>query len=264
MSGVLRSSRFWLCLAVVLTFTYVGTRTSFHWPGRILSGEDIAPSPTVTVGKGFFEKKLVVHDATLGAVTDIILDPTSEAALGVAGLQGAVFLKDDHSVVSRVTFDVPDRHSSPTRIQFVATKTKGVWEFLDRGGHGWSDASLYGKDGHLLWAYGGMPGVDDMAAGDLDGDGQPEFVVGFNGAGGLRCLDDTAHEQWRKMGGNIWHVEIVDMDGDGKPEIIQHRCSRRIRDPRSTRKISPRDDPRRQWTGDSAAVLFDVFPVPLA
>jgi hypothetical protein len=218
----------------------------------------------VTVGKGFFEKKLVVHDATLGAVTDIILDPTSEAALGVAGLQGAVFLKDDHSVVSRVTFDVPDRHSSPTRIQFVATKTKGVWEFLDRGGHGWSDASLYGKDGHLLWAYGGMPGVDDMAAGDLDGDGQPEFVVGFNGAGGLRCLDDTAHEQWRKMGGNIWHVEIVDMDGDGKPEIIQHRCSRRIRDPRSTRKISPRDDPRRQWTGDSAAVLFDVFPVPLA
>jgi hypothetical protein len=119
-----------------------------------------------------------------------------------------------------VTFDVPDRHSSLSRIQFVATNTRGVWEFLDRGGHGWSDASLYGKDGQLLWQYGGMPGLDDMAAGDLDGDGRPEFVAGFNGAGGLRCLDDNAHEQWRKPGGNLWHVEIVDTNGDGKPEII--------------------------------------------
>ncbi len=213
------SSKLWLCVAVVcLLLTSVLSRRDFHWPGTVLSGEDPPASQTVVVGNGFFDKQLLINDAALGTVTDIIRNPTDGATLGVAGLQGAVFLKADHSVVSRVTFEVPESHSRLSRVQFVATNTKGVWEYLDRGGHGWSDASLYGKGGQLLWVYGGMPGLDDMAAGDLDGDGRPEFVAGLNGAGGLRCLDDNSHEQWHKPGGNIWHVEIV--DADGKPEII--------------------------------------------
>jgi hypothetical protein len=188
-------------------------------------GPDEDPTPgghssKVVVGGGLFERSVVLNDKGLGGVTDIIRNPTQDATLGIAGLEGAVFLKADRSVISRVTFEQEGRRRKPSFMQFVATNTKGVWEFLDRGGHGWSDGALYGKDGQQLWVYGGMPGLDDLAAGDLDGDGRPEFVAGFNGAGGLRCLDDTSRQLWQKPGGNIWHVEIVDTDGDGQPEIV--------------------------------------------
>ena len=59
----------------------------------------------------------------------------------------------------------------------------------------------------------GVLSVDDTAAGDVDGDGRLEFVVGFNGGGGVRLLDSTEKMRWRKPDGNVWHVEIADLKG---------------------------------------------------
>jgi hypothetical protein len=184
---------------------------------------------SVIVGEGLLERSVLLHDTGLGPVTDMILNPTRDAKLGVAGLSGAVFLKADHSVLSRVTF----RHATqagvmalfnapllPTHVQFVDIDGHQHWEFLNRGGVGWSDGSLIDKDGRTRWIYGGRPGLDDMTAGDLNGDGVPEFVAGFNGDGGLRRLDKNGKLQWQKPDANVWHVEIVDTDGDGKPEIV--------------------------------------------
>jgi VCBS repeat protein len=63
-------------------------------------------------------------------------------------------------------------------------------------------------------------GMNDMAGGDLNGDGQPEFAVGYNGGGGVHLVDSTGRPIWRQDDGNVWHVEIVDTDGDGRPEIV--------------------------------------------
>lgn len=59
-----------------------------------------------------------------------------------------------------------------------------------------------------------------MAAGDVDGDGILEFAVGFNGGGGVRLLDSKGQMRWRQPDGNVWHVECVDVDGDGRPDIV--------------------------------------------
>jgi hypothetical protein len=64
--------------------------------------------------------------------------------------------------------------------------------------------------GKPLWSYGaGSNGVDDMVAGDLNGDGLLQFAVGFNGGGGIHLLNSQGKKLWEFPDGNVWHVEIV-------------------------------------------------------
>jgi hypothetical protein len=44
--------------------------------------------------------------------------------------------------------------------------------------------------------------MNDLAAGDIDGDGMPEFVVGYNGGGGVRLLDSEGKLLWHEADGN--------------------------------------------------------------
>jgi hypothetical protein len=61
--------------------------------------------------------------------------------------------------------------------------------------------------------------MDDVAAGDLDDDGVPEFVVGYNGGGGVSLFGADGKERWNESDANVWHVEIV-KGADGKAEIV--------------------------------------------
>ena len=189
-----------------------------------MSGASIAPPalkrPAVLLGGDKLQKSQVLNDPTLGSITDIILNPSADSSLGVAGTGGAVFLDSAGAVTSRVKFA-----SRVSSAHFVDVMGNSVWEFLNRGGHGWGDASLLDDRGNVVWTYGGMPGVDDMAAGDVDGDGILDFVVGFNGSGGVRRLDRNGKLIWQQPGGNVWHVEVVDTDHDGKPEVLHSDAS---------------------------------------
>lgn len=59
----------------------------------------------------------------------------------------------------------------------------------------------------------------------MDLDGVADFVVGFNGEGGVHLLDINGQEVWQQSGGNVWHIEFVDTDGDGKLEIIHSNAA---------------------------------------
>ena len=75
---------------------------AFGWDFRRLLAPSELQHPSVGVGKEFLDKSVFLTDQSLGNVTDIIRDPLPGAALGVAGLQGAAFLKPDNTVLSRV------------------------------------------------------------------------------------------------------------------------------------------------------------------
>ena len=118
--------------------------------------------------------------------------------------------------------------SSTAHLDFLDVDGDGTFEFLNRGGSGWQEASLIDASGRTLWMCNRGPGVNDMASGDLDGDGLAEFVVGYNGGGGVHLLDGNGLQKWQQSDGNVWHVEIVDTDGDGSPEIVHSNTAGQI------------------------------------
>lgn len=214
-------------LGVALVFALVGVMVPVYlslFPPRSLARPAELDHPRVVAGEALLSKSLFLEEARVGVVTDIRVK-SGDAGIErrIAGRKGAVVVDAQSHVISAVTFD---RRAS--EIQFIDVNGDGVFEYMDRGGHGWQDAALFDQAGKTLWRYGGMPGVDDMTAGDLDGDGKPEFVVGFNGGGGVRLLNGVGKVEWQEADRNVWHVEIIDTNGDGTPEIVHSNASGQI------------------------------------
>jgi len=171
--------------------------------------------PSIITGQDFLEKKEFSSNAVTGKVTDIVYSAVSEPEIAVAGENGSVRLSLNGEEKSSLPFQ-----SRPTHVDLIDVDADGTFEFLNRGGEGWQDASLIDNTGRTLWTYGGSPAVNDMDAADIDGDGIAEFVTGHNGSGGVHLLDKTGRPLWKQSDGNVWHVEFVDTDGDGAVEIV--------------------------------------------
>lgn len=182
-------------------------------------------TPGVLVGSDFLSKDIYVQNSKLGTITDIAFgefDPIPEQEIGIVGTNGVIFLDDNRNVKSSVMFSVRAGH-----VDIVDVNGDNICEYLDRGG-GWQDVSLIDHNGNSIWTYGTFPGVNDIAAGDIDGDGILEFVVGSNGGGGVRLLDRNGKEKWKQSDGNVWHVELVDTDGNGSLEIVHSNAAGQI------------------------------------
>lgn len=140
------------------------------------------------------------------------------------GRRAALFVDPDSKrVKAKAAWEVtpirPGVDRLPTHVDIVDVTGDQVCEFMNRGAWG-DDAALMDHSGKVLWSYGGMPGVDDMCAGDVDGDGVLEFAVSFNGGGGVHLLDRNGKKRWQRPDGNAWHIEMTDVNGDGKLEIV--------------------------------------------
>jgi len=59
-----------------------------------------------------------------------------------------------------------------------------------------------------------------VAAGDMDGNGKPELLVGSR-VGGVHCKELGTGKEWsRFMGAEVSQVALADLNGDGKRELI--------------------------------------------
>jgi hypothetical protein len=71
-----------------------------------------------------------------------------------------------------------------------------------------------------MWRSETRFGVNDSASGDAYGDGKLSIVIGFNGGGGITLLDGQGKTLWKEEEGNVWHVEMLDNNGEGGEEIL--------------------------------------------
>lgn len=134
----------------------------------------------------------------------------------------------------------------------IDVESDGVCEILGYGGM--DGAVLFDHRGHILFNRGesadGKSSIHDVAAGDIDGDGQLEFVAswGYEPWNGIELFDRYGNIKWRheeefKPG----QLEIVDVNGDGKAEFVEEDGREiKIRDAKGT-VISKVETPVYLW-----------------
>jgi hypothetical protein len=175
-------------------------------------------------GASDFNKRVFDEYSDLGRITDLRYgrfsnDPQPE--LVVVGTAGAVFVGSDQRVKKTIHF-IPRMYN---RVVLIELKAGEAPAFLGRGGSWIEKVHVFDENGALRWEYGSFSGIDDSAAGDVNGDGVAEFAVGLNGGGGVRLLNAEGRELWRKREGNVWHVEIA-YPKQGAPGVIIHSDAR--------------------------------------
>ena len=95
-------------------------------------------------------------------------------------------------------------------------------------------AALLDPEGRELWRAGEKlaPGemVEGVRAGDIDGDGRPEFAVFYRYGGGILLVDEQGQTRWTFSADSIDHLEMADVRGNGRQEILFHDRTFKILD----------------------------------
>ena len=181
--------------------------------------------PGILLGQDLFSKQTFFYNKLLGSVTDIQegnFVAGSDSVLAVSCRNGADFIDKKVQVVKTIRFNQRADH-----VDLIKLNQNGDFGFLNRGSWG-IDPSWINSEGKTLWKYSVEQGIDDMCAGDLNKDGKLEFVVGCNGDGGVHLLDSNGKKIWKKEDGNVWHVEIADIDGKGTLGIVHSNAGGEI------------------------------------
>lgn len=177
----------------------------------------IFDKPGIILGQDLFTKQTFFYSKILGSVTDIqegdFVGGTAPV-IAVTCRDGAEFIDKKAQEVKSIRYSQRADH-----VDLVKLNQNGDFGFLNRGSWG-INPSWFNAEGERVWTYSNNPGIDDMCAGDLNKDGKIEFVVGCNGDGGVHLLDSTGKKIWQKEDGNVWQVEIADIDGKGTMGIV--------------------------------------------
>lgn len=210
-------------MAAVSIFVAIRLMQMFLPDARIQEPAEFA-TPKITAGGGDFGRSVFYTQDDLGEITELrygAIEAGPLQQLAIVGTGGSVFLAADRTVDRNVRF--PPK-VSPDPIVLVEPVNADAPLFLSHGS--WSSpAVLYDSSGLEVWHYDGTSGVDDTAAGDLEGDGKMEVAVGMNGAGGIHLLDAEGKEIWSRPDGNVWHVEIL-AGANGAPGRILNSNAR--------------------------------------
>jgi hypothetical protein len=138
------------------------------------------------------------------------------AVLTVVSDDGAHFLDGSGQEMKAIRFS----ESVFCPIEVVRINASGDYGFLTHDQRWAVGVTFFDKLGHKRWNYpsGLSQGVDDAAP--LDEDGKFGVVVGFNGSGGIALVDGDGKKIWEKPDTNVWHVETLDIHGDGHQQIL--------------------------------------------
>jgi len=236
---------------------------------RVVIGDSfLSRSQFVETGKGPLEGAL--KGTNIGSINDLAirkLDPHHDLRIVIAGREGATVVDRNGLTLSQVRYDFeteqtrlgPFRTTRTDRmigdIQIVDFNGDGGYEYLARGS--FNGAALFDQQGRRLWSYRKDPKekfwLENVTVGDLNGDGQDEFVVSSNG---IEAFDRYGKQLWRHPSEySPKQIEVVDIEGTGKKKIVSIGSELEIRD-ESGNEIKSTDNPA-GYVGE-----FDLCTMP--
>ncbi len=185
----------------------------------VLAGKDLATETKQNAGKreppDMKLKGLELAWHVSGQYEGVAGDSGSGTIYAASYHNRGIKISADGEIISRFRTTGQPRHLRQAKLQ--ADAERGLVGFQP-----WGQSVLaYDANGKQLWEYPGGDGVDDVWVADLDGDGLDEVIIGHNGSTGLHVLGPDGELKWKDTSiGNVWHVCVGDVTGDGKLEVV--------------------------------------------
>ncbi len=177
----------------------------------------------------------------LDSIVDVAvgqLDGRPGLDIGLVGKFGMTLLDTHGNLTKRITyqfamgkikvgpFEAEREKDSFSKLRAVDIESDGVCEIL--GYDGLDGATVFDHEGRVLFSRGeyaeGKSSIQEVAAGDIDGDGVLEFVAGwgYESWSGIELFDRYGNSKWKLQEDfTPGPFEIVDLDRDGKAEIVE-------------------------------------------
>ena len=217
-----------LCLLMAWRFVvpYLGKPTGY-----------LPPTYTVRLARA----ALYRNAGLTGAISDVQFDrfnPGKGEEIGIAGERGAVFLDRQARVQSAVRFThaqintrvIDFKHDSSYiddkvaiwaeyQPHIICLNHDGCCEYYDNNSY---ESLVLDHHGKINWMVS-TPSINYMAVGDLNGDGQDEFVLSLSGNKGLRVLNSRGKELWRLSCDDVNSVNLIDARQRGRLDILLSR-----------------------------------------
>ena len=175
---------------------------------------------------GILARRTVWETNLLDRICGIHPDPDTDGLL-LACHRSVLRLDAQFTVQHRLDFPEYFQSVAPVRIgdgfsgQYIVHR---LFEY----------AALLGPEGRELWRAGEKlaPGqhVEGVRSGDIDGDGRPEFAVFYRYGGGILLVDEKGQTLWTYSADSIDHLEMADVRGNGRQEILFHDRAFKILD----------------------------------
>lgn len=189
-----------------------------------------APEPGIHIGEGVLAKRSIPLDNRIDWVTDVVfgeLDSLPGEDIGVASAEGILVLDGEFN---RKSYAPIVEYVDEIRFVYVPSQERH-FVYNVRSWDGDDAVALFDLTGKQLWTFDNPDGPAVMKAGDLDGDGDPEFCVSYannDETETLIVLNADGSERWRKEVEYLWDYALGDVTGDGEDDICALNESDRL------------------------------------